>query len=83
MNHTCNNVVINICPPPPKAQSKNLSSRHDKPFRAMTTLKTIYVERAIAGIMLCLGLIILFLAVKRGDVKAVEGIIEKYIPIFH
>jgi len=49
----------------------------------MTTLKTIYVERAIAGIMLCLGLIILFLAVKRGDVKAVEGIIEKYIPIFH
>ena len=49
----------------------------------MTALKTINICRGLAAALLCLGLIMLFLAMKRGDVQMVKSILEKYVPVFH
>jgi len=49
----------------------------------MTALKIIYVSRLLAGILLCLGVVILFSAVQGGDIQTVEKMIERYVPIFH
>ncbi|MBS7645833.1 MAG: hypothetical protein QW569_01565 [Candidatus Bathyarchaeia archaeon] len=49
----------------------------------MTALKTINAWRILAAALLCLGLIMLHLSMKRGDVQMVKSIVERYVPIFH